>query len=183
MPALIFGRTEVESEPPHKIARWDLRAIPRPAQFALPKMTEAELLEATNRRNNELARQQRFSGSVLIARHGKPLFTDACGMQDHCKRLDREHTNLVTTTKPGTPAGRGYGYGFGVSKEEGIRSFGDGGGAPGINSDLKIFPESGYVIVVMANLDPAAASRVSDFIAARLPVQEAKRTAETPSSP
>jgi hypothetical protein len=43
--------------------------------------------------------------------------------------------------------------------------------APGMNGDLKIFPQSGYVIAVLANMDPPAAGRVSDFIAQRLPVK------------
>jgi CubicO group peptidase (beta-lactamase class C family) len=71
----------------------------------------------------------------------------------------------------GSPAGDSYGYGFGVSNDGGVRSFGHGGGAPGINADLEIFPDSGYVIAVMGNLDPPAASRISDFIAARVPVK------------
>jgi D-alanyl-D-alanine carboxypeptidase len=50
-----------------------------------------------------------------------------------------------------------------------VRHFGHGGGAPGMNGDLQIFPQSGYVIVVLSNLDPPAASRISDFIVNRLP--------------
>jgi hypothetical protein len=38
-----------------------------------------------------------------------------------------------------------------------------------MNGDLKICPGTGYVIAVLANLDPPAASRVSDFVANRLP--------------
>jgi CubicO group peptidase (beta-lactamase class C family) len=82
--------------------------------------------------------------------------------------LDAARTTLVTTGKPGTPR-ESYGYGFGTSKEGGVRSFGHNGGAPGINADFKVFPGSGYVLVVLGNLDPPSALRVSDFIAARLP--------------
>jgi hypothetical protein len=35
--------------------------------------------------------------------------------------------------------------------------------------DLRICTESGYVIAVLSNLDPSAASRISDFIGNRLP--------------
>jgi hypothetical protein len=38
-----------------------------------------------------------------------------------------------------------------------------------MNGELQIYPQSGYVIAVLANLDPPAASRVSEFIANRLP--------------
>jgi hypothetical protein len=38
-----------------------------------------------------------------------------------------------------------------------------------MNGDLRIYPQSGYVIAVLANLDPPAANRVSQFIGDRLP--------------
>jgi hypothetical protein len=38
-----------------------------------------------------------------------------------------------------------------------------------MNGELRICPESGYVVAVLANLDPPAASRVSDFVVNRLP--------------
>jgi hypothetical protein len=38
-----------------------------------------------------------------------------------------------------------------------------------MNGDLKICPQAVYVIAVLANLDPPAASHASDFITARLP--------------
>jgi CubicO group peptidase (beta-lactamase class C family) len=63
-----------------------------------------------------------------------------------------------------------YGFGMALSGEGAKRSFGHAGGAPGMNGDLRVFQESGYVIVALSNLDPPAASRVADFIAARLPL-------------
>ena len=84
------------------------------------------------------------------------------------KLLDAHYTELLTTGKPGTPDDS-YAYGFGDQKVNGTRCFGHGGGAPGMNGDLKICPAGGYIIAVLANMDPPAASRVSDFIANRLP--------------
>jgi D-alanyl-D-alanine carboxypeptidase len=63
-----------------------------------------------------------------------------------------------------------YGFGMSLTGEGATRSFGHAGGAQGQNGDLRIFPESGYVIVALSNLDPPAASRLVDFIAARLPL-------------
>ena len=63
-----------------------------------------------------------------------------------------------------------YGFGMFLSGEGATRSFGHSGGAPGQNGDLRVFPESGYVIVALSNLDPPAASRIADFIGARLPL-------------
>ena len=62
------------------------------------------------------------------------------------------------------PGGAGYGFGFQAGK-----FFGHGGGAPGMNGDLAIFPDTGYVVVVLSNLDPPAAGRVANFIRAHLP--------------
>jgi len=84
------------------------------------------------------------------------------------KLLDALYTEMLTTGKPGTPD-RSYAYGFEDRMFNGTRCFGHGGGAPGMNGDLKICPGPGYVIAVLANLDPPAASRVSDFVANRLP--------------
>jgi CubicO group peptidase (beta-lactamase class C family) len=85
------------------------------------------------------------------------------------KLLDAEYTELLTTGKVETPDGK-YAYGFDESIVDGVRSFGHGGGAPGMNGDLRIYPQSGYVVAVLSNLDPPAAGRVSQFIGDRLPI-------------
>jgi CubicO group peptidase (beta-lactamase class C family) len=87
------------------------------------------------------------------------------------KLLNAEYTELLTTGKVATPRGSGkYAFGFfDEGADTGARHFGHGGGAPGMNGDLQIYPQSGYVIAVLANLDPPAASRVSEFLASRLP--------------
>jgi hypothetical protein len=61
-----------------------------------------------------------------------------------------------------------YAYGFEEKLVNGTRCFGHGGGAPGMNGDLQICPGSGYVVAVLANLDPSAATRISDFITSRM---------------
>jgi len=91
----------------------------------------------------------------------------AAALQNH-KLLDALYTQMLTTGKPGTPDSS-YAFGFEDRLINGARCFGHGGGAPGMNGDLKICPGPGYVVAVLANLDPPAATRVSDFIANRLP--------------
>jgi D-alanyl-D-alanine carboxypeptidase len=68
-----------------------------------------------------------------------------------------------------TPKERSYGFGFGVRGGAQRIAFGHGGGAPGINGKLLIFPAHGYVIVALSNLDPPTADQLVDFVAARLP--------------
>jgi CubicO group peptidase (beta-lactamase class C family) len=88
------------------------------------------------------------------------------------KLLNEHYTELLTTGKVDTPGGgMKYAYGFGDRTVDGIRSFGHSGGAPGMNGDLEIYPQSGYVVAVLANMDPPAAGRISDFIGNRLPAK------------
>lgn len=67
------------------------------------------------------------------------------------------------------PQALGYGYGFGVGGEGHWLGFGHGGGARGMNGELRIIPEQGYVLIALSNLDPPAASRAVQFVEARLP--------------
>jgi CubicO group peptidase (beta-lactamase class C family) len=83
--------------------------------------------------------------------------------------LDPRYTEMLTTGKVESPGGGRYAFGFQDQTINGIRCFGHGGGAPGMNGDLEICPSTGYVIAVLANMDPPAAGRVSQFITNRLP--------------
>ena len=65
--------------------------------------------------------------------------------------------------------GAKYAYGFTDNHQAGPRWFGHGGGAPGMNGDLRIFPQSGYVVAVLSNLDPPAAERIASYLSNRLP--------------
>jgi CubicO group peptidase (beta-lactamase class C family) len=82
--------------------------------------------------------------------------------------LSAGNTALLTTGKVKSGAGM-YAYGFGDMTINGVRAIGHSGGAPGQTGDLLILPESGYVVAVLANLDPPLAPRISNFIANRLP--------------
>jgi CubicO group peptidase (beta-lactamase class C family) len=86
------------------------------------------------------------------------------------KLLNARYTEMLTTGKIDTGNGK-YAHGFADRMESGTRCFGHGGGAPGMNGDLAICPGPGYVVAVLANIDPPAASRVSDFVTNRLPVR------------
>ena len=85
------------------------------------------------------------------------------------KLLDARHTELLTTGKVQTPGGGKYAYGFGDHTTSGLRCVGHNGGAPGMNGDLEIC-DDGYVVVALANMDPPAAGRITDYIINRLPV-------------
>ena len=85
------------------------------------------------------------------------------------KLLSPESTELLITGKEERDLGVSYAYGFEDHRDEAGNGFvGHGGGAPGMNGDLRIYPESGYVIAVLANLDPPAAQRISGHLNAWL---------------
>ncbi len=85
------------------------------------------------------------------------------------KLLTAENTDLLITGKVDSGGGRMYAYGFEDGRKDGVGAVGHSGGAPGMNGDLRIYPRSGYVVTALANLDPAAATQVSEFIDLRLP--------------
>lgn len=82
--------------------------------------------------------------------------------------LDAESTELLIKGKVDSGGGHMYAYGFEDGRKDGVGSVGHSGGAPGMNGDLRIFPQSGYVIAVLSNLDPPAATQVSAYLDLRL---------------
>lgn len=87
------------------------------------------------------------------------------------KLLDGDHTKLLLAGKVETPRlGMRYAYGFeDATFPDGKRRVGHGGGAPGMNAVLSIFPDSGYVLVVLANVDPPAAMDIDRAVTRLLP--------------
>ena len=75
----------------------------------------------------------------------------------------------ATLAEATRPHQQQYGYGFGVQGEGRLRSYGHGGGAPGMNGELWVFPRLGYVVVSLSNLDPPAASELVEFFTLRMP--------------
>ena len=84
------------------------------------------------------------------------------------KLLNAENTNLLIAGKVDSGGGRMYAYGFEDGRKDGAGAVGHSGGAPGMSGDLRIYPQSGYVVAVLSNLDPPAATQVSGWLDARL---------------
>ena len=85
--------------------------------------------------------------------------------------LDQTHTALVTSVQANARwSGPCVCYGFFERRIYGIRSFGHSGGAPGMSAELAIYPDSGHIVAVLANMDPPVAEDACAFIYRRLPV-------------
>jgi D-alanyl-D-alanine carboxypeptidase len=83
----------------------------------------------------------------------------------------RRLLSKATLAEATRPHQQQYGYGFDVQGQGSLASYGHGGGAPGMNGELRVFPELGYVVVSLSNLDPPAASELVEFFTLRMPDQ------------
>ena len=75
--------------------------------------------------------------------------------------------SMAEATRP--QSAEPYGFGLDIRGEGALRNYGHGGGAPGMNGELRIYPELGFVIVSLSNLDPPAASNLVEYYTARMP--------------
>lgn len=63
-----------------------------------------------------------------------------------------------------------YGFGFLVGGTGKLRWFGHDGGAEGMSASLRVYPELGYVLVGLANVDPPAAEQLIEYFGNRMPL-------------
>ena len=85
-----------------------------------------------------------FSTVVDLHRFARALLTGKLVSEKSLKTLWTDY------------AGAGYGYGFSMDKSPSGLVVGHGGGFSGINSNLDIFVDKGYVVAVMSNIDMGA---------------------------
>jgi CubicO group peptidase (beta-lactamase class C family) len=84
--------------------------------------------------------------------------------------LGASSTELLLAGKIDLGYGFEYAFGFFDTRDgNGDGWVGHSGGAPGTNGDLRIYPKSGYVVVVLANVDPPEAQRMTEYLDPRLP--------------
>ena len=83
----------VNAAEPHQILELLIRAAPRPAEFALPHLSADALVIALTGRLQRDTAGDRFSGAVLVARDGKPVFEQAYGLADR----ERKQPNRTDT--------------------------------------------------------------------------------------
>lgn len=78
----------VDPAPPHRITLFEVHAGRRPADVpAPPKLAPAALVAATRAEAARAAREDRFSGVVLVSRRGRPILREAYGLADRDRRL------------------------------------------------------------------------------------------------
>jgi D-alanyl-D-alanine carboxypeptidase len=84
------------------------------------------------------------------------------------KLMPLELVKEMSSKQAATPR-RGDSYGFGMIVGDKPTRFGHGGGAPGMNGELRIYPGSKTIVVVLANLDPPTATQLADYYEQMMP--------------
>jgi D-alanyl-D-alanine carboxypeptidase len=77
----------VDAAEPHNMSRVELNAIPPPAEFAPKQLSDGELVAALQKKLQQEADAGQFSGAVLLAKNGQPIFEHAYGMADRERKL------------------------------------------------------------------------------------------------
>ncbi|HKP28629.1 MAG TPA: serine hydrolase domain-containing protein [Gemmatimonadales bacterium] len=89
---------------------------------------------------------------------------------DH-RLLTERMTALVLAPKVPTDDGGSRGYGFEVNEWSGTRVVGHGGNFWGSMSQLDIYPESGYTVVVLSNNDASGGEAIRNWTRAHLTIR------------
>lgn len=71
---------------PNRIDKRKMKPVERPAEFALPHLSQTELVAAVRERIQREVAADRFAGAVLIAHSGKPVFSAAYGLANRNER-------------------------------------------------------------------------------------------------
>jgi len=94
------------------------------------------------------------------------LFNFARALQTG-KLVSQESLEQLWTVQFDRGGPDGYGYGFGIRNGAGGKIVGHGGGFTGINANLDMFLDSGYISVVMTNYDGAGSpvdSKIAELL-------------------
>lgn len=83
--------------------------------------------------------------------------------------LQKEYIDIITTGKV-SALDYMYGYGFMDQQDpDGVRFFGHCGGCIGMNTELRIYPKSGYTIIMLSNTNRWRPSVIAEFVGTLLP--------------
>jgi len=77
--------------------------------------------------------------------------------------LSKESIDLITTGKVDKPLGK-YGYGFEDLLENGFRTIGHAGGAPGISAVFRILINENYTVIILSNYDSGRRKPYGEFL-------------------
>jgi D-alanyl-D-alanine carboxypeptidase len=84
-----FARATMVVDPaePHRVTQFEIGPIPTPDDLAPPRLTERDALAALRAQIDAAVARDEFSGAVLIAKHGMPIFAQAYGFADRERKI------------------------------------------------------------------------------------------------
>lgn len=101
-----------------------------------------------------------YSTVIDMMRFVRALYSGSLLDEEHREIVMRPH---VETVRVGNLS-RAYGYCLEVDRFGNVLAVGHSGGAPGVSTQFTIYPESGYVVIVLSNFDRSSARNVSAHI-------------------
>jgi CubicO group peptidase (beta-lactamase class C family) len=78
---------KVEAEPPYRISEYSSQRIQPPAETQSRKLSERDFIKQIEMFMSKLAAADAFSGNLLIAKDGKPIFTNAYGLASKAHKI------------------------------------------------------------------------------------------------
>ena len=82
-----FARVVFELDGSSHVRTFAINLVPTPAEYKPARLSEAEAIAALRTQLEALAAKDQFSGAVLVAKNGKPIFAQAYGMADRDKQV------------------------------------------------------------------------------------------------
>ena len=145
-------------------------------------MKDSDSYEKTNPQPNQSKGYRNEDGKWVSNYSTLPLMGSSAGGGDstapdllrfdqalHAHQLlHTELTNLLITGTSEVGPSEKYAYGFEERFVDGKRVVGHGGGAPGMNCDLRMYWDSGYTVIVMSNFSPPVAQQISRYVEERI---------------
>jgi CubicO group peptidase (beta-lactamase class C family) len=81
------SKAKIDPADPMKIVEAQLGPADRPPEFAIPRVPRAELNRMMAERLARDVAADRFAGTIMVARHGKPIYQGAWGLADRTARV------------------------------------------------------------------------------------------------
>ena len=82
-----FAAMDVDAEPPHQVLKFEIHPIPTPDDLRPCRMEERDAIAALGTEVDRAMQRDWFSGAVLIAKDGQPVFAEAFGFADRAANL------------------------------------------------------------------------------------------------
>ena len=78
---------EVDAAAPHRVTKFEIHPMPTPKEFRPARTSEANALAALRAELDKRTAADTFSGAVIVAKNGTPIFSEVYGFADRDKHI------------------------------------------------------------------------------------------------